>query len=520
MQFLQFMKGVEADTSRTMACIEMVQRKYKLGSTYVLRIFEAKVQNALMYQDAKKACGAMTSGSQEAKALAETLSPDQISAFVQNVMDNIVIGLLKDIRVTRQGETVVKESSLQQLQDIHDAVSGRADVLVPSLAGILETSLAIVNCRSTTATALDHAITSVETYSEVPLDEKGPSPSLILQFFVTKGAGENLFTIARGHLAERQDEMINESLVMENIKNSRAFKEQHVQQKTIDLDELLKHVDGTTAILTRGKENKSLNNRQRDCVEEEFKQLQNFVTLKMKDMFNQRVFASICWSQDALAKDSVAVSDRGEEGETGTVSDQDQKQGIAGHQAGTSPDQDAGELGIVIKGSPVTLVQIQEILAGQDVCTHRIWQRGDFKGWRLLLASYEDHSAKMYNILEYSLTRLNVYKKSRPTSIAIGAGSLIETLPKVEAWLLAMSWKEDAVCQWKTALAQTILDDANGHLEDTYGHIKTAIGSILEGRSYSDEEVKEMIAPVPDKNFKKVYVHRKGTVTQKSKKEF
>ena len=55
-----------------------------------------------------------------------------------------------------------------------------------------------------------------------------------------------------------------------------------------------------------------------------------------------------------------------------------------------------------------------------------------------------------------------------------------------------------------TQYAQPILDDANGHLEDTYGHIKTAIGSILEGRSYSDEEVKELIAPVPDKNLKKV----------------
>ena len=137
-------------------------------------------------------------------------------------MDNIVIGLLKDIRVTRHNETVVKESSRQQLQDIHDAISGRADFLVPSLAGILETSLAIVNCRSATATALDHAVATVETYGEVPLDDRGPSASLILQFFVTKGAGENLFTIARGHLAERQDEMINDSLVMENIKNSRA----------------------------------------------------------------------------------------------------------------------------------------------------------------------------------------------------------------------------------------------------------------------------------------------------------
>ena len=89
-----------------------------------------------------------------------------------------------------------------------------------------------------------------------------------------------------------------------------AFK--YLVQKTIDLDELLKHVDGTAAILTRGKQQKPLNNRQRDCVEEEFKQLQNFVTLQMKDMFNYRVSTSISLSQAALAKDSVAVSDQGE----------------------------------------------------------------------------------------------------------------------------------------------------------------------------------------------------------------
>ena len=69
----------------------------------------------------------MFSGSEDAKALVETLSADQISAFVQNVMDNIVIGYSKNVKVTRHGVTVVKESSVQQLQDIHDAVSGRAD---------------------------------------------------------------------------------------------------------------------------------------------------------------------------------------------------------------------------------------------------------------------------------------------------------------------------------------------------------------------------------------------------------
>ena len=46
-----------------MACIEQMQRMYKLGDTYMLRIFEVKVQNALLYQDAEKACGFMTSGS-------------------------------------------------------------------------------------------------------------------------------------------------------------------------------------------------------------------------------------------------------------------------------------------------------------------------------------------------------------------------------------------------------------------------------------------------------------------------
>ena len=303
MEFLQCMKGgAGLDITQTMACIEQMQRKYKLGSTYILRIFEVNVQNSLVYQDVEKACGYMTSGSEEAKALAETLSPDQISAFVQNVMDNIVIDLLKDTKVTRNGVTVVKDSSRQQLQELHDAVSGREGFLVPSLEGILETSLAIVNCRSATATALDHAVASVEAYGEVPLDEKGPSQSFILQFFVTKGAGENLFTIARGHLAERQDEMINESLVMENINNSRAFKDkcnEHIINER-HLEWLVKHVDGTTAILTRTKQQKPLNKRQRDCVEEEFEQLQTFVTFKVKDMFKQRVHASLKLSLAAL----------------------------------------------------------------------------------------------------------------------------------------------------------------------------------------------------------------------------
>ena len=164
--------GAGLDITQTMACIEKMQRKYKLGSTYVLRIFESRIQNAMVYQDAEKACGLMTSVSEEAKALAETLSPDQISAFVQNVMDNIVIDLLKDTKVTRHGVTVVKESSRQQLQYLHDAVSDQDEFLVRSLRGTLETALAIVNCRSASAMALSHAIVSVEAYGDVPLDEK------------------------------------------------------------------------------------------------------------------------------------------------------------------------------------------------------------------------------------------------------------------------------------------------------------------------------------------------------------
>ena len=94
--------------------------------------------------------------------------------------------------------TIAKESSHQQLQYLHDAVSYENEFLVRSLPGILETSLAIVNCRSAAAMALRHAIASVEAYGELPLDERGPSQSLILQFFFTKGVGDNLFAVAHG----------------------------------------------------------------------------------------------------------------------------------------------------------------------------------------------------------------------------------------------------------------------------------------------------------------------------------
>ena len=37
-----------------------------------------------------------------------------------------------------------------------------------------------------------------------------------------------------------------------------------------------------------------------------------------------------------------------------------------------------GELGIVVAGSPVTLIQIQELLAAKELCAHRVWQREVF----------------------------------------------------------------------------------------------------------------------------------------------
>ena len=151
-------------------------------------------------------------------------------------------------------------------------------------------------------------------------------------------------------------------------------------------------------------------------------------------------------------------------------------------------DQDEGELGIVVAGSPVTLIQIQELLAAKELCAHRVWQREDFKDFKAPLAEYMDPSASMYKILEYSLTRLTVYKKSRPlTSKRIGAGSLIPILQNVEQWMVSMGWTEDAVGEWITLFAQPILDGANRHLDETYDHIKSAIGSVLEGSSYSDK---------------------------------
>ena len=94
MEFLQFMKGGGGlDLTESIGTIKEMQDMYELGNTYILRVFEVKVQMAMTYQDAMNACGLMTSNSEEAKSLTQTSSPDQIAAFVQSATDDIVIGL-------------------------------------------------------------------------------------------------------------------------------------------------------------------------------------------------------------------------------------------------------------------------------------------------------------------------------------------------------------------------------------------------------------------------------------------
>ena len=229
---------------------------------------------------------------------------------------------------------------------------------MPKLPEYLETALALINCRSAQATALCQAIASVDAYSEVPMDEKDCSESLILQFFLTKGAGADLFTVAKGVYAEREDEMINETLVMENVKSSRTFQN---LQEAIYLDELLKHVDGTTALLTRTKAQlPPLNTTQRSTVQAEFRKLQSAVTAWVTEELKERVLSSIDLSLKALPKDSVTVSDQANQGkdETRAVSDQ-VNVGTLIDQVHTVSDQ-AQEAG------PVPLTDILELLAAKE----------------------------------------------------------------------------------------------------------------------------------------------------------
>ena len=68
-----------------------------------------------------------------------------------------------------------------------------------------------------------------------------------------------------------------------------------------------------------------------------------------------------------------------------------------------------------------------------------------------------------------------------------------------------MGWKEEAVAESKTLFVQQILDSVGSHVEDTYDNIKSAIGSALEGKLCSDEEVKKVTAPITYTSMGKVF---------------
>ena len=53
-------------------------------------------------------------------------------------------------------------------------------------------------------------------------------------------------------------------------------------------------------------------------------------------------------------------------------------------------------------------------------------------------------------------------------------------LQNVEQWMVPMGWREEAVGEWETLFAQPIHDNANRRVDETYDHIKSAIGSVLE----------------------------------------
>ena len=132
-----------------------------------------------------------------------------------------------------------------------------------------------------------------------------------------------------------------------------------------------------------------------------------------------------------------------------------------------------------------------EVLTGlgqERYPAHGLWPGLARPRARIPTASGQDSHGLWPFFCWSSLTRLTVYKKSRPlTSKRIGAGSLIPILQNVEQWMVSMGWTEDAVGEWITLFAQLILDAANRHQDETYDHIKSAIGSVLEGSSYSDK---------------------------------
>ena len=95
-------------------------------------------------------------------------------------------------------------------------------------------------------------------------------------------------------LNEREDEAINEKHVMENVKASQALKQKCTNEnfEVIDLDELLNHLNATNAIVTRNKLHNPLNTIQQNAVQHEFQQLQNNVTLFMKQCLREQANSS------------------------------------------------------------------------------------------------------------------------------------------------------------------------------------------------------------------------------------
>ena len=92
-----------------------------------------------------------------------------------------------------------------------------------------------------------------------------------------------------------------------------------------------------------------------------------------------------------------------------------------------------------------------------------------------------DRSAGMYEILEYSLTRLTSYNKSRHLARQkTDVGNIIPIWEDLEPWLVAMGWKGEALVDFKTLFVQQFLDRVGSHVEETYDPIKSAIGSALE----------------------------------------
>ena len=81
---------------------------------------------------------------------------------------------------------------------------------------------------------------------------------------------------------------------MENVKASQALKQKCTNEnfEVIDLDELLNHLNATNAIVTRNKLQNPLNTIQQNAAQHEFQQLQNNVTLFIKQCLREQANSS------------------------------------------------------------------------------------------------------------------------------------------------------------------------------------------------------------------------------------